>query len=67
MGPLHSFLGMKVTQNEETGDIWIGREAYIDRVLSRFGMQDSKPVCTPSLLRQLMKMSVLIKQSINQQ
>ena len=38
---LHSFLGI------ETGDVWIGQQAYVDSVLLRFGLQDSKPVSTP--------------------
>ena len=47
MGELHSFLGMKVIQKQETGDVWIGQQAYVDSVLLRFGQQDSKPVSTP--------------------
>ena len=45
MGELHSFLGMKVIQKQETGDVWIGQQAY-DSVLLRFGLQNSKPVST---------------------
>lgn len=47
LGKLHHFLGMKVVQDEVSGDVWIGQSAYVDKVLERFGMQDAKSVITP--------------------
>ena len=47
MGTLHYFLGIKVVQDEETGNIWIGQPAYTDALLKRFGMDQAKPVSTP--------------------
>lgn len=32
MGRLHYFLGMRVIQNDETNEVWIGQPAYILRV-----------------------------------
>ena len=31
LGKLHHFLGMKVVQDEVSGDIWIGQSAYVGR------------------------------------
>ena len=47
MGKLHYFLGMKVIQNEETGEVWIGQPAYTESLLQKFGMEKAKPVSTP--------------------
>ena len=47
MGKLHHFLGMKIVQDENSEDIWIGQPAYISKILHKFGMQDCKPVSTP--------------------
>ena len=47
LGKLHHFLGMKIVQNDATGDVWMGQPAYIERVLKKYGMQDAKSVSTP--------------------
>lgn len=47
MGKLHYFLGIKVIQDEKTGDIWIGQPAYAETLLKRFKMDQAKPVSTP--------------------
>ena len=47
MGRLHYFLGMKILQDERTGSVWIGQPAYVESVLKKFGMDNSKPVSTP--------------------
>ena len=47
MGRLHYFLGMKILQDEQTGNVWIGQPAYVESVLKKFGMDNSKPVSTP--------------------
>ena len=33
LGKLHHFLGMKIVQDDVSGDIWIGQPAYIDKVV----------------------------------
>lgn len=48
LGKLHYFLGMRVSQNEETGDVWIGQPAYTVRLLKKFGMDKSKPAKSPA-------------------
>ena len=46
MSRLHYFLGIKVSQDEKTGDVWIGQLAYAEN-LKKFGMDAAKPVSTP--------------------
>ncbi|KAK3888840.1 hypothetical protein Pcinc_007106 [Petrolisthes cinctipes] len=47
LGELQYFLGVKVVQNTVKGQIWIGQPLYIENILKKFGMEDSKPVETP--------------------
>ena len=44
---LHHFLGIKVLQNLVEGKVWIGQKNYVQKMLERFGMQDSKPASAP--------------------
>ena len=48
LGQLHHFLGIKVLQNLVEGKMWIEEPNYVQKILERFGMQDSKPMSTPS-------------------
>ena len=45
MGVLNYFLGMQVIQ--KSGKIWIGQPTYTEKVLSKFGMDNARPVETP--------------------
>ena len=47
LGKLHHFLGLKVIQDEESGNVWIGQPAYVEKVLVRYEMKDAKSVGTP--------------------
>ena len=47
MGELHHFLGTKVLQNKQNGDVWIGQPAYTQKVLRKFNMENAKAVDTP--------------------
>ena len=47
LGFLHHFLGVKVIHNEDTGKVWIGQPSYTEKLLKKFGMENSKPVSTP--------------------
>ena len=48
LGEIHHFLGIKVVQDLMEGKVWIGQPNYTLKLLERFGMQDAKPVSTPS-------------------
>ena len=47
MGKLHHFLGMKIVQNDQTGEVWMGQPLYTENLLQKFGMENAKPVSTP--------------------
>ena len=47
MEELHHFLGVKVIQNQQTEEVWIGQSAYAQNVLQKFGMEDAKSIDTP--------------------
>ena len=42
----HHFLGVKVLQDQAKRSVWIGQPTYINTLLERFGMENSKPVKT---------------------
>ena len=48
MGLLHYFLGVKVVQKSDTGDIWIGQPNFTRDLLKKFQMAECKQVETPS-------------------
>ena len=59
MGELHHFLDVKVIQNPQIGEVWIGQEAYAQRVLQNSGMPNAKPIKTPvDTSSKLVKMTV---------
>eukprot|EP00253_Pinus_taeda_P011574 PITA_11574 len=39
------FLGLQIQQNE--GGIFLSQTKYLKEILKKYGMEDSKPVCTP--------------------
>eukprot|EP00794_Sanderia_malayensis_P003848 gene3848-4384_t len=50
MGKLHHFLGVKIVQNKDKGEAWMGQESYVKELLQKFQMEQSKPVSTPDNL-----------------
>ena len=47
LGELHYFLGMKVVQNQKSGEVWISQPAYAKNIVQHFGMEHAKAVATP--------------------
>ncbi|KAB2568562.1 Retrovirus-related Pol polyprotein from transposon TNT 1-94 [Lasiodiplodia theobromae] len=47
LGPIHHYLGMKITRDRLSKTMWISQESYIQRILSKHHMQDCKPISTP--------------------
>eukprot|EP00253_Pinus_taeda_P021924 PITA_21924 len=45
LGELTYFIGLQIQQNE--GDIFLSQTKYLKQFLKKYGMEDSKPVCTP--------------------
>eukprot|EP00253_Pinus_taeda_P008747 PITA_08747 len=45
LGELTYFLGLQVHQNKD--GIFLSQTKYLKQILKKYGMEDSKPVCTP--------------------
>eukprot|EP00253_Pinus_taeda_P013440 PITA_13440 len=45
LGELTYFLGLQVQQNK--GNIFLSQTKYLKQILKKYGMEDSKPLCTP--------------------
>ena len=44
---LHFFLGVQIERNKATRTLTMHQKSYIEGVLSRFGMEECKPLATP--------------------
>jgi transposase InsO family protein len=47
LGPVHWLLGIKITRDRQARTISLSQTSYIDAILSRFSLSDTKPVATP--------------------
>ena len=47
LGELHEFLGVSFTKDREGS--WLSQKHFVEQMLSRFGMKNCKPVCTPAV------------------
>lgn len=47
LGAARKILGMEIHRDRQVGKLVLCQKNYIEKVLERFGMEDSKPVCTP--------------------
>jgi hypothetical protein len=47
LGPVKYFAGVKITQNRKEGTITLCQNAYISKILERYGMENCHPVDTP--------------------
>ena len=47
LGAAKQILGMRIVRDRIVGTVELSQEGYIQKVLSRFNMQDAKPVNTP--------------------
>ena len=47
LGPAKQILGMKISRDRSTGTLNRSQELYIEKVLSRFRVNDAKPRTTP--------------------
>eukprot|EP00253_Pinus_taeda_P004797 PITA_04797 len=43
------FLGLQIQQHE--GNIFLSQTNYLKQILKKYGMEDSKPICTPMVTR----------------
>ena len=47
LGPVKKCLGMNISRNRASGELFIDQKDYIQQVLKRFGMEECHPVGTP--------------------
>ena len=47
LGELHWLLGIEVKRDRETRTISLSQRSYIDAIIRRFSLKDSKPISTP--------------------
>ncbi len=47
IGKMHHFLGIRIVQNDSSGDIWIGQPVYVNKLLMTFKMENAKSVSMP--------------------
>ena len=45
LGELTYFLGLQVQQTKD--GIFLSQTKYLKQILKKYGMEDSKPICTP--------------------
>ena len=48
MGQLHYCLGISIVQNKENNTVYLHQNQYIENMLKKFNMSDSKIVSTPT-------------------
>eukprot|EP00253_Pinus_taeda_P010922 PITA_10922 len=48
LGELTYFLGLQVQQNRD--GIFLSQTKYLKQILKKYGMEDSKPICTPMVI-----------------
>ncbi|CAL5327779.1 unnamed protein product [Camellia sinensis] len=47
LGPAQQMLGMQIVCDRKAKKLWLSQEKYVERVIAKFNMKDSKPVNTP--------------------
>ena len=47
LGPVKYFVGVRITRNRKEGTIALCQDAYIRKILERYGIGDYHPVDTP--------------------
>ena len=47
MGPDHHCLGVLIERNRDNKTLYVSQKAYLEDIITRFGMMDCKPVPTP--------------------
>ena len=48
LGPAKKILGMEIYRDRARGKLFLTQKSYIEKILSRFGIEKSKPISTPT-------------------
>ena len=58
MGEAHYILGIRITRDRANRKIYLSQAKYVKKVLSKFGMEDCKPISTPLEVNQKLSKSM---------
>ena len=58
LGPAKKILGMEIYRYRARGKLFLTQESYIEKILSRFGMEKSKPISTPTSMSRKLSLSM---------
>ena len=47
LGATRYILGMEIIRDRQNRKLWLGQSKYVDTILKRFNMQDSRPLSVP--------------------
>ena len=47
LGPAKQILGMRIIRDKANGTLKLSQKEYVKRILSKFSMDEAKPVSTP--------------------
>ena len=47
LGPAKKILGIRIDRNQEDGSIFLGQKIYLEKVVEKFSMKDSKLTSQP--------------------
>ena len=47
LGEARVCLGLEITRNRDERKLWLSQQSYMEKIVERFGMNESKPVATP--------------------
>ena len=47
LGATRHILGMEIIRDRKNRNLWLGQSKYVDTILKRFNMQDSRPLSVP--------------------
>ena len=64
LGAAKKILGMEITRNRGTGELWLSQEGYLSRVLETYNMTEAKHTVTP--LGAHLKMSAATQDQISE-
>lgn len=65
LGTLKNCLGIKVTRDKSKGYLSLDQSEYVKTLLSRFGMENCKPVATPMMLNEKFQTSLSSNECID--
>lgn len=68
IGPVKQIFSMKITRDKKNKKLWLSQKRYVQKVLERFNLTKSKPVCFlfTSHFKLILKQFPLCDEEINE-